>query len=359
MRLPEHGANPFNLYTKLGIKPPEHVLDFSENVNPAGPPQSVIKIWPELLSTISEYPNPAGEPFLSAIAEFHGISQACLFAGNGAVELLALIAERYRGKQAVVVHPTFSEYEATLLARDVVISRIIASETVGFELPLVEIMQAMETADVLYLCTPNNPTGIMPKRETLQEIIRHGAEVHCDVVLDEAFIDFVDESLSFIVELTANPHVIIVRSMTKMYAIPGIRLGYVVANPAVINQIKALAPHWNVNGIAARIGAICLQEESYRQQAIQHSNQQREKLKGFLQENGCTVTDSVTNFLSFKLPEGQTTRELYRVLLGKGIVVRHSENFRGMDGRWLRIGLKKEVEMANLTEELRRWFAEN
>ena len=217
----------------------------------------------------------------------------------------------------------------------------------------------MKSATVLYLCTPNNPTGIMPERKDLNEIIRRGAEVDCDVVLDEAFIDFVDESLSFIAEIKNNPHVIVVRSMTKMYAIPGIRLGYIVADPTIVKGIKALAPHWNVNGIAARIGAVCLQEERYREQAIHHSNIEREKMTQFLTDNGCTVTDSVTNFISFTLGSGSDSKKLYQDMLTCGIVLRHSENFRGMDGRWLRIGMKNDTDMTFLKGELAQWFADN
>ncbi len=357
MQLPEHGANPHQVYAKLGIDMPSRVLDFSENVNPAGPPQAVRAMWLSLLAEIEAYPDPVGEPFLSAVANFHGVAKSSVFAGNGAAELLALVAERYRGKRAIVVHPTFSEYEATLIAKQVEVVRVVAVEKDGFKLPLSEVKQAMTSATVLYLCTPNNPTGIMPERADLDDIIRYGAEVGCDIVLDEAFIDFVDETLSFISAITEHPHVIVVRSMTKMYSIPGIRLGYVVASPPVIAEIKGKAPHWNVNGMAARIGAVCLPEESFRQQAIQHSNRQREQLTGFLVANGCTVTDSVTNFVSFKI--GRDTNKLYRDLLVRGIVLRHSENFHGMDGRWFRIGMKNETEMAVLTEELNRWFAEN
>ena len=240
MQLPEHGANPHHVYARLGIEVPKHVLDFSENVNPAGPPQVIVNRWPDLWAQLGAYPDPQGEPFLSAVADYHGLPNSYFFAGNGAAELLALVAERYRGKRAIVVHPTFSEYESTLKAKKVEIVRVVASEADGFTLPVREIMEAMAEASVLYLCTPNNPTGVMPKREVLQTIIRHSAEVGCDIVLDEAFIDFVDESLSFITEIKENPHVIIVRSMTKMYAIPGIRLGYIVADPTVIGEIKAL-----------------------------------------------------------------------------------------------------------------------
>jgi threonine-phosphate decarboxylase len=348
MRLPEHGANPHHVYERVGIDVPERVLDFSENVNPAGPPSSIQQRWPDFLGQLSAYPDPQGEPFLTAAADFHGVSKTSMFAGNGAAELLALIAERYRGKRAVVVHPTFSEYEATLTAKHVEIVRVTASAANAFRLPVQDIMRAMDGAAVLYLCTPNNPTGILPEQHELATIIRHAQEIGCEVVLDEAFIDFVDESLSFIAQIKEHRHVLVVRSMTKMYAIPGIRLGYVIADPTIIQEIKALAPHWNVNGIAAQIGTSCLQEEAYRQQAIDYSNRQRESMKAFLQAQGCIVTDSVTNFLSFKPPEGQEAQELYRMLLEKGIVLRHTENFRGMDGEWLRIGMKNEADMALL-----------
>lgn len=359
MRLPDHGANPHMVYSKLGIAPPPRLLDFSENVNPAGPPKGVLEAWPDLLEKVTAYPDPQAEPFLSAVAELHKVSTDSLFIGNGAAELLALIAERYRGKKAIIVQPTFSEYEATLQAKKVEMIHVLSAEENDFRLPIAEILNAMTNADVLYLCTPNNPTGILPTQQELTKLIHYGAQVDCEIVLDEAFIDFIDESLSFISKVKEFPHVIVVRSMTKMYAIPGIRLGYVAANPTVISEIKGFSPHWNVNGIAACVGEICLKDIEYREQAIRSSNEQREKMKAFLQKNDCTVTDSKANFLTFKLGEERVARQLYEDLLQKGIVLRHSENFLGMEGRWLRIGMKKASHMAVLQEELKQWFAEN
>lgn len=356
MQLPEHGANPRHVYEKIGMTPPTRIVDFSENCNPAGPPRAVIEMWPELLTRLNAYPDPSGEPFLSKVADYHGVPKESVFAGNGAAEILSLIAERYRGKRAIVVHPTFSEYEATLQAKGVEIERLIASEADGFKLPVDTILESISQADALYLCTPNNPTGVLPERDDLLAVIRKAGEVGCEVILDEAFIDFIDESKSFIPELNDFPHVIVVRSMTKMYAIPGIRLGYVIAHPEVIAVLKSAAPHWNVNGMASAIGAVCLDEEAYREQAIRHANEEREKMSAFLRELGCTVTESEANFLSFKPCDAG---KLYRGMLAKGIVLRHSENFRGMDGRWLRVGMKSSGEMEELRRELAHWFADD
>lgn len=353
MQLPEHGANPRHVYEKLGMTPPPRIIDLSENCNPAGPPRAVLAMWPNLVTRLHAYPDPSGEPFISEVAKYHAVSKASVFAGNGAAEILSLIAERYRGKRAIVVHPTFSEYEATLHAKGVEIDRIIASESDGFKLPIEAILTGLAEASVVYICTPNNPTGIMPEGNDLLAVIRKAGEVGCEIVLDEAFIDFIDESRSFIPELKDFPHVIVVRSMTKMYAIPGIRLGYVVAHPDVIVALKSAAPHWNVNGLAAAIGADCLGEEAYRQQAIRHAAEEREKMSVFLKQFGCIVTESEANFLSFKPHDAG---KLYMDMLRQGIVLRHSENFQGMNGRWLRIGMKSSEEMEKLRSELTDWF---
>ena len=356
MRLPEHGANPRHVYAAVGIESPAHMVDFSENCNPEGPPQTVVDSWAALAGQLHRYPDPAGEPFLSRVAAFHGMSVESMIVGNGAAEILSLIAGRYQGKRAIVVHPTFSEYEATLRANAVEIERIIALEADGFALPVHSIERKLKGASVLYICTPNNPTGVMPTKADLLSLIEKAGEADCEVVLDEAFIDFVDEGRSFIQKVSAFPHCMVVRSMTKMYAIPGIRLGYAVAHSAVISELKSRAPHWNVNGVAAAIGALCLDEEAYRGRAIRHAAEQRVKMTTFLQSYGCIVTDSHANFLSFRLREGLDARELYVDMLKRGIVLRHSGNFVGMDGRWLRIGMKGERELGQLKRELADWF---
>ena len=142
--------------------------------------------------------------------------------------------------------------------------------------------------------------------------------------------------------------------MTKMYAIPGIRLGYLIAHPERIEELKSRASHWHVNGLAAEIGVLCLQQEAYREQAIQHAQIERLKMTKFLRANGCEVLDSSVNYVVMK--PARDTKNLYRELLKQGIVLRHSENFRGMDGRWLRIGMKSEAMMGTLREAMDQWF---
>lgn len=359
MQLPNHGANPHRLYEKLDMTMPTVVYDFSENVNALGLPKQIKDKWPQLLQQVMAYPDPYGEPFLSSAARFHRLPKEFLLIGNGASEIFSLLAERYRGKRALIVQPTFSEYEATLEAKEAEVQHILMSEATGFSLPICEIKEAMYGANVLYLCTPNNPTGLLPSRETLAELIEHGEKVECDVVLDEAFIDFVDESLSFIPNVKQYSRLLVVRSMTKMYAIPGIRLGYLVSNPSIIEEMRSFAPQWNVSGIAAEVGALCFEAQTFVEKTKEHNRRERDKMHTFLEEHNCVVLHTVTNYIVFKLPSRLEASMFYQDLLAGGLVLRHTENFRGMNGHWFRIGIKTTEEMVYLRKELERWFAEH
>ena len=353
MTLPNHGANPHHLFKSLGINPPDRIIDFSENVNPFGPPESIQTDWHKFQPFMMGYPDPLGEPFRTAVAEYHNISPDSIFVANGAAEIFALLAQKYRGKRAIIVHPTFSEYETTLRAREVGIVNLHMTEIVTGEYPIDEIKMHMHQADVLYLCTPNNPTGTLPTRKVLMDLVAYAKKTNCDIVLDEAFIDFISEQSSLISDINFC-HLIIVRSMTKMYAMPGLRLGYMVTAPSVVKEIQQLAPHWNVNRIAAEIGSLVLKDEEYRQKTILHSQNMLLDMSAFLKSKCCEVTQSQANFLLFKLQHPNS--EFFQYFLRQGLVLRHTENFHGLDGQWYRIGMKTAEDMEILKKELTVWF---
>ena len=356
MHLPSHGANPLRLYESLGMKVPEKIIDFSENVNPVGPPASVRENWSHYFKLLSAYPDPTGEPFLSKVAAFHKVETNKIVLGNGASELFAVLARRYTGKRVIVVHPTFSEYEATLEAAKAEIVSVVVDDIGSWQLPIACLKQEMIDASALYLCTPNNPTGVLPSRTVLDELIAYGGTVDCEIILDEAFIDWVDEKLSFIPLIQENPHVIVVRSMTKLYAIPGIRLGYLVADEVICQNLKQQMPHWHINGLAAVIGAECLDSWEYAQEAVRIARLGREKIRKILDGYGCLVSDSVTNYMAFHLPKGHDAHTFFMFCLARGVVLRHSQNFKGMNGQWFRIGVKEDTAIAFLHVVLAEWF---
>lgn len=359
MQLPNHGANPQNVYHQLGLTMPTEVYDYSENVNAAGPPAFVEASWRTFYPLIQRYPDPDGEPFLTKVAQFHHIEKDFIVLGNGASELFSVLARRYANKRVIVVHPTFSEYERTLKAAGADVVSVVVDDFIHYTLPMELLYQEMVIADALYICTPNNPTGVLPKKEDLLRLIAYGAEVDCELVFDEAFIDWVNEAYSLIGFVANNGHVIVVRSMTKMYAIPGLRLGYLIASKTIVCELKAMLSHWNLNAFALVIGAGCLDEHEYCQQAISYATKQRERLQQFLIENGCLVTNSVTNYVCFSLPESMQADTFFSYCLAEGVVLRHTKNFKGLNGEWFRIGIKDVTAMTYLQNCLQAWFKAN
>ncbi|MGH2316889.1 pyridoxal phosphate-dependent aminotransferase [Planococcus sp. SE5232] len=359
MELPNHGANPLRLYKQAGISPPQHILDFSENVHPFGPPDFLVEQWPEMLALTRSYPDPDGEPFRTAAAEYHGVAANQVAAGNGAAEIFTWLARRYRGQQVVLVEPAFSEYRQSLEAENVRIKEIQLQPETGWRLTAQNVQEAISGCAALYICNPHNPTGTLLNLGELQEIAQICLENNCELVIDEAFIDFIGEEASFMPFLMSFPDVIIVRSMTKMYAIPGLRLGYVISQAETIGQLKQGAAHWNVNALSAAIGAQCLAEAAYRSKVITAATEERRKMQQFLARNQCRTSDSVVNFLAFQLPDPDRSAAFFRELLKTGVVLRHTESFQGMDGKWFRIGMKSTENMNILREAIKEWLEGN
>lgn len=358
MNLPEHGANPHRLYEQAGVKQPEDVVDFSENVHPFGPPAFLKEQWAEFYDLLSSYPDPQAEPFRSAAAEYHGVLKEQVAAGNGAAEIFTWLAKRYRGKRVMLVEPAFSEYRSTLESEYIHILEFNLTPENGWQLQLEDVKEQVAHCDALYLCNPHNPTGYLIGLAELEEIAEL-CKGKCELVIDEAFIDFIGEHASFIPLLTRYPNVIVVRSMTKMYALAGLRLGYVIAESSIIQQLTGSAAHWNVNGLAAAAGARCFSEKAYRAQVIAAADGERAKMEAYLEAMGCPFVPAAANFLCFQLPDPSRSGPFFHAMLEAGIVLRHTYSFKGMDGEWFRIGMKGASAMERLRKEMHRWFEDN
>lgn len=334
---------------------PTAVYDLSENVNFLGVPAAVKEVWPSLVHMISSYPHPEAEPLRSKLAQMHGVASNQILVGNGAAELLTFFANRFHGKKVIIVHPTFSEYQLTLEAAGAEIIEIVAEDLIDYQLPIVAIKEAMNDAACIYFCNPNNPIGAIIEKGILQELIQYGEKVRCEMVVDEAFMDWTDESNSVISLVSQFDHITVFRSMTKMYGIAGIRLGYLVGNPVCVQQLEKKLPHWHVNQLAIEIGQICLQDESFRLKSIQKSNEIKQRMTDFLRQHECTVLHSAANFLCFQLKDYKQTREFYFYCLKRGVVLRHTENYKGLNGQWIRIGMKEDRAMDAFKNCLDEW----
>lgn len=356
LQLPSHGANYKTLYQRFQIPIPEKVYDLSENVNAFGFPQKVKDAWPQFIHHISTYPHPEAEPLRTMLAKKLNVQRENLIIGNGAAELLTFFAGRFTNRQVIIVHPTFSEYKSTLEAQGAKIIEYVAHEITTYKLPMNQIKKSMHDASCLYLCNPNNPTGSLISKDIIEELLIYGREVGCELLVDEAFMDWTDESESVISLIKQYSNLSVMRSMTKMYGIAGIRLGYLVSSENVINQLREKLPHWHVNALAIEIGRLCLEDDKFRKESIENHQSLKRNLENYLHKQQCIITKSVANFLCFQLKESEKTRDFYFYCLRNGVVLRHTENFVGMDGKWLRIGIKSEKAIEKFQQVMDEWY---
>ncbi|MGE7660126.1 threonine-phosphate decarboxylase CobD [Peribacillus sp. NPDC097197] len=350
MQLPTHGSNPHYLYKALGIEMPQSYVDFSANINPLGPPSSIKQRWSGFFEGILDYPDPHAVELTHMIAKKEALPEDSVLVGNGGAEIITLVAKELANKRVLIIQPAFAEYAESCLAAGCEVD-FFQLEAPRWELDLDRLRPLLPKYAAIFLCTPNNPTGISYKEETVRELIEACQKAQCMMVLDEAFYDFTDNAFSYAPLIKEFPHLLILRSMTKIFAIPGLRLGYLLADPTIITRAKTFKPHWSVNHIALEVGKLCLAEEAYMSKTRAYIQRQKRDLFRFYKELDIEVSESTVNFYLVR----DESLSLFPFLLKRGIVPRHTYNFPGLDGRWLRFAVKSEQDNKALMEAVKQW----
>ncbi|AIF42858.1 threonine-phosphate decarboxylase CobD [Virgibacillus sp. SK37] len=357
MHLPAHGANTQHVYEALGMEAPDTVIDFSVNTNPLGTPASVQDCWQDWLPAVYDYPDPHFTELKQQIATKEKVEPASLLPGNGAAELITLIARFLQGKNVLIVQPAFSEYETACRAEDCHIS-YFQLEAPAFTVDKEALHKKLQAADAVFFCNPNNPTGIAFDQSIMNWLIETCVEVKTLLILDEAFYDFAHPPVTSIQKASNSPYLLVLRSLTKMYHIAGLRLGYLVGEPGLVEQIGKRQSHWALNGIALKAGVACLQEVEHVKDTTNFIANERDRVFRFLQRSDYIHSASGVNFYLLKDPAMASQENLYHFLLEEGLVLRHTYNFPGLEGEWLRAAVKKEAENNQLMEALVKWKRE-
>ncbi|KMM36715.1 threonine-phosphate decarboxylase CobD [Guptibacillus hwajinpoensis] len=354
MALPSHGSNPHYLYESLNLSQPEQFIDFSANLNPFGPPPALQEKWTEAYELITTYPDPNASSLTSKLATQCHVEENQLLVGNGGAELITLIGRFLAGGRVCIVQPAFSEYEAACRSAgcDLIDHTLKDGE---WQLDPEHLIEKMDHLDAIFLCTPNNPTGVVYERDSMMALLRESEKRNCFLILDEAFVDFLSDDATYAQAIPTFSKLIILRSLTKMYAIPGLRLGYMIAHSGIISSIKALQPHWSVNALALIAGELCIDQEDHMTKTCELIEKERRKLHQFFKENNYIHSTSSVNFYLLKDLNLDDQTPLLRFLMTNGIVPRHTENFPGLEGRWLRFAIRTKDENRTLMEVLGKW----
>lgn len=330
-------------------RPVEGWLDYSSNMNPWGPPDIVEHLMKEHWRDITRYPDPAVRRLRSKLAEVYRIPMESILVGNGAAELIDLVIRVLKPEETVLVRPSFSEYEEAVHKAGGRMKDVTLSADQQFELRDVREL----SSGTFFLGHPNNPTGRLIPNSVLKELKESGTRM----ILDEAFMDFLpDESeFSFIKHAAESKQIQVIRSMTKFYAIPGIRLGFLVAHPEIISQLAAIQTQWSVNFLAQMIGEAVLDEHEYARNTRAWLLEERTWLMNRLIMLGLTVFPSDVNFLLAALPQnsGFNVPSLQKAMAQRGIMIRDASLFQGLDQSYFRLAIRHRKDNERLVKELR------
>ena len=309
-------------------------IDFSVNVNPMGVPASVKQAMMEAINNVDVYPDIRCEQLTVACATKLGVKKEYLIFGNGSSELFMAIANTLRPKKVVIPVPSFFGYEYAFsnMSEDIIFYPMKEEE----EYKLIEgFLNTLNDSDCIVLANPNNPTGAPIDKSLLIDILDVCNKKNIKVILDECFIEFTDEE-SMIGLIDNYPNLIIVRSFTKIYAIPSVRLGYAICSDESLNDsIRKHLPEWNVSGIAQMAGIECTKCKDFINDTKEYVKKERDYLQGELSKLGIKVYDSVANYLFL-----YSEKPLYDLLLKQGILIRDCSNYRGLKEGYYRVAVK-------------------
>lgn len=322
--------------------------DFSVNINPFGVPDAVEAALYAAVESCTEYPDISTDKLKKAFKGMLNIPEEYLLFGNGASELFMAIVHGIRPKKIVIPVPSFYGYEYAAQAVD---GEIIFYETKkenGFCLEEDIFYMLTEDVDLLFLANPNNPTGSLISKEYMKEILYYCRKRNIYVVLDECFIEFCGKEYSMLREIEVFDNIIVVRALTKIFAIPGVRLGYLIcSNRTLFEKIKKQLPEWNISTFAQTAGCVCATQEAFVKKTEDFIKKERLFLEEGLKQQGFFVFPSETNFILF-----YSEKSLYDQLLEKGILIRDCKNFRGLSEGFYRIAVKNRNENENLLKRI-------
>ena len=321
--------------------------DFSVNINPLGMEFSLRQAMEKAVQHCNTYPQYGNIRLREAIGESVGLMGEKVLCGNGASELLAAIVHALRPAKVVIPQPAFSGYAWAAQMVDAQIRNYMLQEETNFAITE-EILEVLsEDVDLLFLASPSNPVGSMIAQKLLRKILVKCKVLGIVVVLDECFIEFTGkESVCKLVNQFDN--LIVIRAFTKIYAIPGVRLGYLLASHPLCDQISRQLPEWNLSVIAQQAGCFVLapsskqwDREHYLEHTIEIIKEERQFLtEELIKDSGgkIRVYPSESNFLLLK-----TELPLYEELLKMGILVRDCSNYEGLDRGYYRIAVREHT----------------
>jgi len=337
----------------------KNFIDFSANINPLGLPMGTKNLISKNMDFLVDYPQAYCETLKSKLAKMYGIKENNILIGNGSIELIYRILEALSPRRISLALPTFSEYERAAHAHGAHCMFVNRDEKKSFAIDIPKLLSIASRVDLIFLCNPNNPTGSTLSKGDILLLLKACRRNKTILVLDEAFIDFHanGDIISLLHEAARTSSLIVLRSLTKIYALAGLRIGYLAASEKLVKRISIFQPPWSVNTLAQVVGEHVIRDTKYKKRTKNLIRKERDYLiKKLQQHKGLTVFPSDVNFLLCKIDKSLSVdaKELKERLLVWGILIRDCQNFRGLNKRFFRIAVKSHQHNVSLINAIEK-----
>lgn len=347
-----HGADIYTTAIELDINE-NAIIDFSSNINPYGLAEGVKNSIVESLEYADRYPDFNCRALSEAISEYENVQKDNIFCSNGSIEAIFRIVNFLKPKNALIIAPTFSEYEHALEAIGCKINYYYLKEENDFVLDEDIIDYIDQETNIVFICNPNNPTAQLTEKKVIEKILSHCEKMDTNVVIDECFMDFVSDKQEYSAKnlLGIYNNLIILKAFTKIFAMAGIRLGYCMSsNIKIMDGIREIGPTWNVSTVAQAAGIAAVQETEYLNESLQFIEEQRGYIAERLDMMDLKVYPSSTNYIFFKCKQDI---DLKHELLQYGILIRDCSDYEGLGAGYYRIAVKRDEDNKLLIRALK------
>ena len=344
-----HGGDVAGYRLRYGREP----LDFSASLNPLGMPEGVIAAAREAVAGSVAYPDPLCRDLVRALARHRGLPERFFYCGNGAADVIYRLVQVLKPRRALLVAPSFAEYEQALAGVGCECRFHTLSRNNGFILDEGILGKITGGVDMVFLCQPNNPTGLAVEPELAAAMLRRSADVGAVLFADECFCHFLDrpEERSLARFLGGFPNLFILDSFTKLYGMAGLRLGYgMTGDRAVAERLHAAGQPWTVSTVAQAAGLAALSETGYVEESRRRIASAKRVLADGLRQVGCTVFGGDANYLFFH----SSIHDLDHRLMRDGVLIRNCGNYRGLEPGYFRVAVRLEEENETLLQAMRK-----
>ncbi len=346
--------------SRLLKKPISAIFDFSASINPLGPSRRALRALQRSTGLIGHYPDPKCTSLVRALASHLRMPADNIVVANGSTELIHLIPRALKIRHALIVGPTFSEYATALRLAGGRCTALLASRRDDYRPPIERIAPKIRAAsarqvpvDAVFLCHPNSPTGQVCDPRELASAVKVLGRAGLWVILDETFIEYAGvPSMGAI--LRRCPRLIILRSFTKFYALPGLRIGYALASRPVSQRLREFVPTWSV-GTAAQLAAqAALMDADHAARSLRKMERERVRFTSMLMRlPGLRLFPSRCNFLLLEFPSQRLKTSVLRRLRSRGLLVRDCAGIRGLTASAVRVAIKTAPQNDRLVRALR------